>query len=272
MRHLILAAIAVLLLGACGAATSTTPPSTSPAVPGPSGVVPITADALAGRTFWSTVVVGRDLVAGTRVTLTFNQDGTIGASAGCNSMGGTWSVDGTTLRISIGQMTEMGCPDDRFAQDDWLGEFLASGLTATLNGDELVLDGAGVTMTLLDREVADPDQALEGTTWVLDGIQTGAGNDGTVSSVPSGVRAIISLDGGLLSVETGCNTGSAPATLDGSTLTIGPITTTLIGCEGDPATVERLMTQYLQGAVTVEIEGQALRLMGPAGGLSFQAE
>jgi heat shock protein HslJ len=256
MRHLTLAAIAVLLLGACGAAIQ---PSPAPAA------------GIAGREFWSTAVVGHDLVPDTRVRITFNQDGSIGASAGCNSMGGTWSVDGTTLTIKIGQMTEMGCPDDLFAQDDWLVEFLGSGLTATVNGDELTLTGGGVTMTLVDRKVADPDLPLEGTTWVLDGLEIGSGDAGTVSSVPEGIRATLKLDGGRLSVDTGCNTGGATATVAGRTLTIGALGLTKRGCEAAATDVERLMTSVLHGAVTVDIDGQALRLTGPAGGLMFRA-
>ncbi len=140
MRHLTLLAIAVAVVTACGAAAATTPLT----------------EGLAGRELWSTAVQGRDLVPDTRVRLVFKADGTVGASAGCNSMGGTWSLDGTTLRVRIEQMTEMGCPDDRFAQDDWLIDWLAGELDVTLRGDGIDLAGAGVTMTLLDRETADP--------------------------------------------------------------------------------------------------------------------
>ena len=257
MRHLTLAAIAVLILGACGAAIQ---PSPAPAA------------GIAGREFWSTGVDGHDLVPDTDVSIRFGQDGSVGASAGCNSMGGTWSLDGTTLNVEISQMTEMGCPDDRFAQDDWLTAFLGSGLTATLEADELVLTGAGVTMTLLDRQVADPDRPLEGTSWVLDAIQAGSGDSGAVSSVPAGVRAIVSLEGGRLSVDTGCNTGGAAASVDGSTLTIGPLGLTKRGCQDGAAAVERSMTQILKGALAFELDGQVLRLLGPDGGLHFRAE
>lgn len=254
MRHLILLPIAMALLTACSAATPTISPS-------PGG--------LAGREFWSTAVQGRDLVPDTRVRLVFNQDGTVGAGAGCNSMGGTWSLDGTTLRVAIAQMTEMGCPDDRFSQDDWLVDWLAGGLTATLDGDELVLTGAGVTMTLLDRELADPDRPLEGTTWVLDGLEQGVGDEGVVSSVPMGVRATLRLDGDQLAVDTGCNTGAASASVDRDMLTIGPLALTKRGCERDPAEVERMMTAVLQSAVRVEVDGRTLHLTGPDGGLMF---
>lgn len=251
MRHLTLTALAVLLLGACNVFAQAVPP---------------TGPALAGREFWSTGMQGRALVPGTRVALTFDQDGTLGASAGCNSMGGTWSLDGTTLRAGIGQMTEMGCPDDRFAQDDWLIDWLSSGLKAMTEADGLILEGAGVTMTLLDRELADPDRPLAGTTWVLNGLEQGVGDAGVVSSVPSGVRATIRLDRDQLTVDTGCNTGAASASVNGDMLTIGPLALTKRGCERDAAEVERMMTEVLQGAVRVEVDGGILRLTGPDGG------
>jgi heat shock protein HslJ len=262
MRHVTLTALAALLLAGCdllaGAIPQAVPPVAPPADPG-----------LAGSTFWSTAVQGRALVPGTRVVLTFNEDGTLGAGAGCNSMGGTWSLDGAGIGVAVTSMTEMGCPDDRFAQDDWLIDWLASGLTATTEGEGLILEGAGVTMTLLDREVADPDRPVEGTTWILDGIEQGVGDEGVVSSVPLGVRATLELDGGQLAVDTGCNTGAASATLDGDTLTIGPLALTKRGCEQDPSDVERAMTEVLQGAVRLEVDGRILRLTGPGGGLMF---
>jgi heat shock protein HslJ len=127
-------------------------------------------------------------------------------------------------------------------------------------------------MTLLDREITDPDRPVEGTTWVLDGILTGAGADGVVSSVPSNVRATIRLGGGQLAVDTGCNSGTGTASLDGDTLTIGPLALTKRACEPDPTQVERLVTQLLHGAVTVAVDGPTLQLTGPDGGLMFRAE
>ena len=261
MRHPILATLTVMLVTACGVGASSSPPVEQPA-----------SGALAGHTFLSTAIQGRDLVPDTRVSITFNPDGTLGAGAGCNSMGGTWSLVGTTLLVKIGQMTEMGCPDDRFAQDDWLVDWLAGGLTATLARDELELTGSGVTMTLLDREVADPDRPLEGTTWVLDGISLGSGADGVVSSVPSGVHATIRLEAGQLAVDTGCNTGTATATVDGGALTVGPLALTKRACEADATEVERRVTQILHGTLSVTLDAATLLLAAPDGGLVFRAE
>src|SRR3990172_6688727 len=84
---------------------------------------------LDGREFLSTSVTDggavRQLVPGTRISLRFDDD-RIGASAGCNIMGGTYRLDGGRLLVEGGAMTEMGCDEARSAQDNWLFGFLGS--------------------------------------------------------------------------------------------------------------------------------------------------
>ena len=120
------AALAVTLLGACSSAS------------GPD---------LVGHSFVATEVTGHRLVKGTEIRLTFN-DGQIGAGAGCNGMGGpaTWD-DGVLV---VGQLTStlIGCPDALARQDQWLGEFLTSRPSLSLDGSTLTLSGTTVRMTL----------------------------------------------------------------------------------------------------------------------------
>ncbi len=269
MRRIATVAVAALLLAACNPGFASPPPSgTRPALPsaGPGE------GGLGGREFWSTAVQGVALAPGTRVRLVFDDDGTIGASAGCNTMGGTWGFDGTTLTVQVAQMTEMGCPEDRMAQDGWLVDWLSSGATAAVDGDQLLLTGSGVMMTLLDRVAAEPDVAIEGVDWVLSGIRIGSGDDGIAMSVPVGVQATLRLDDGQLTVDTGCNRGGASATADDDSLSIGPLALTKRGCQGDAARVEAMMTSVLQGSLRVDVAGRTLHLGGPEGGLDFVAE
>jgi hypothetical protein len=57
------------------------------------------------RTFLSTAITDggapHDLVAGTRIRLTFGTDGQLGVSAGCNMMGGSYRLDGDILRLRV---------------------------------------------------------------------------------------------------------------------------------------------------------------------------
>src|SRR4029079_9854010 len=76
-----------------------------------------------------------DLVPGTRVRLHFPDTG-LSASAGCNSFGATYRVEGGRLVIDGGAMTEMGCDQARDKQDQWLFAFPRSGPGRHLPGTD----------------------------------------------------------------------------------------------------------------------------------------
>ncbi len=281
-RILPLAFSTALLITACtggsgGAPTSSAaatmpgvlPPGTAPAptsVPRSSASPPASnAQGIDGRIFLSTGLAGRDLVAGSRVRLGFAA-GQISASAGCNSMGGPYSIAAGRLSVGGLAMTEMGCDQALMAQDQWLAGLL-DGAAVALDGDTLTLSKGGVVLTLLDRRVADPDRPLLGTRWVLDGMVSG----GAVSSVPVGITAAITFADGRVSVETGCNSGGATVEVTDTTLAFGPLSLTKRGCPGDAASVERAVTAVLAGTIGYRIEADALILDTGAAGLTFRA-
>ena len=93
---------------------------------------------LDGRTFLSTAIVGKLLVPGARVSLSFN-DGSLQANGGCNSMGGAYTIVGDRLVTTQLFMTEMACDPPRMQQDEWLARFIG-GVSIALAGDTLTLD------------------------------------------------------------------------------------------------------------------------------------
>lgn len=54
---------------------------------------------------------GDALVEGTEITLTFNADGTLEGSSGCNTYGGNYTLDGASITIDALFRTEMACLD-----------------------------------------------------------------------------------------------------------------------------------------------------------------
>ena len=84
----------------------------------------------------------------------------------------------------------------------------------------------GSTITFLDAAVAEPDQPLEGTRWVVDGLLANEG----ISTVPIGAEASITITDGTAAVEAGCNTGSAGVEITDTTITFGPLTLTRMAC------------------------------------------
>lgn len=229
-------------------------------------------DDLVGRTFLATSATEggkpRDLVAGTTVSLWFADDGRLVANAGCNTMSGPVRLDAGRVDVDGDlSMTEMGCDAPRHAQDAWLSEFLAAAPSWRLDGDELVITSPRAELVLLDRAVARPDPALEGTKWLLDTIYQAD----TASSVPAGAIAHLSFADGQVTGSTGCNMLSGTATVAESSITFGALTMTRKACQDDLASVERAMVTVLRGDVPFEIEaGQLVLNPGGRQGLGFR--
>jgi heat shock protein HslJ len=236
------------------------------------GCGPTASASLGGRAFLSTAVTDggqpKNLVPGTRVRLGF-ADANITASAGCNTIGGTYRIDGGRLVVASLGMTDMGCDPDRQAQDQWLIALLNAGPAVQLTGDELVLQGDGKLLRLLDRRVADPDRPLVGTRWVLDSIVAGD----AVSSVPDAVTAtLVFKDDGTVAVDTGCNRGSTRWAATGAGLRFEGLEVTTKGCAASLGNVENAVTRVLaQGTVAASIRADVLSLRAGGSGLDYRA-
>lgn len=125
-----------------------------------------------GKEFWSTRVIDggdeRALVEGTRISLRF-EAGELSIHAGCNSMGGAYSIDGDRLVLDEVFQTAMGCEPERHDQDDFVIGVLTGRPALTVGTDTLTVATSTVAIELLDREVAEIDEPLVGTEWTVDG-------------------------------------------------------------------------------------------------------
>lgn len=214
-----LGVVLLLALAACG------PEEISGLGPGDSDAPP----ALDGRTFLSRSVTGHALVPGTQIQINF-KEGNIGATAGCNSLGAPYSLDGDTL-VTEGQgmtQTEIGCDPARHKQDEWLGGFLTSRPTVALSGSELTLTKDTTEIVLVDREVADPDRPLVATTWRVDTIIEGD----AASSVPDEGNVILRFpdETTFEARSEGCTAVKGEMTLGPQTITFGQVPVDDIAC------------------------------------------
>jgi heat shock protein HslJ len=259
-----LIALSAIALAACGSDDATSDAEdTLPAV----GAAPAAAD-LDGRSFESTEVTGHEVVAGSTITLAFEDD-RLSANAGCNSMNGGYTIDDGVLTVGAMASTMMACEDALMAQDTWLSEFLSSGPEIALDGATLTLTGDNAAIVLAEVE----DAPLVGTTWNVTGT---VANEG-VSSVPAEPTASITInDDGTVSVETGCNSGSGPVEITDTTLTFGAIAVTMRACAEEAVDqLEQSVLTALQGEVTYEIDGDTMSIRSGEGpeavGLEFTA-
>lgn len=210
----------------------------------------------------------KPLVPGTRIRLTFS-GGNLGASAGCNSIGGTYRIEGGRLVFEGGGMTEMGCDAARHAQDDWLATFLASKPTARLTGNDLVLESGSVAVTLRDREVVEPDRNIVGQVWNVESLIQGD----AVSSVPGGAGATIEFAAdGSSTVFTGCNRGGGTWSPEGTGIRLAALMLTKMACDGPGGALEGHVVQVLdEGSVAASIEGNVLTLQAGGAGIQLRA-
>lgn len=251
------AAVAALGLAACGGGGSDAIGDEGP-------------PALAGRTFLSEIGDSggdRALVPGTRITLAFEDDG-LRASAGCNTMGGPWALEGSTLVLSEMSVTEMGCDRPRYAQDEWLWGFLGARPEVSLAGEVLTLTAEDTVIELLDREVADPDRPLVGTTWRGDSIVEG---ETVFTSAAVGDVSLVLAENGTFSVSTGCNEGGGRVEVGERTLTFGELALTARACPGVDEVEAAVIAVFAAGEVGFSIEGPVLTLTAGDRGLVLRA-
>ncbi|HEX5826918.1 MAG TPA: META domain-containing protein, partial [Candidatus Limnocylindrales bacterium] len=179
-------------------------------------------------------------------------------------MSGEYEIVDGALKVGPMAMTEMACEEPLMAQDQWLAAFLP-GAAATLDGDTLTLAKGGVTLELLDEQVAVPDQALEGTEWTVTGVRTA---DAMTSY---GATASLRFADGTVTVNAGCNSGQGSYELGEGTITFGPVATTKKACEEPAMQLEAAVLAVLSGEATYAIDGNELTLDNGGTGLALTA-
>ena len=227
-----------------------------------------------GRTFLSTAVTDsgadRPLVEGTRLELRFQDDGTLGANAGCNHMGGAAEWTNGTLVVRDLAMTEMGCPDGRNEQDSWFIQVLTGSPKVDLSGNDLTLTQGALTIRFTDREVVDPDRPLAGTDWVVDTILDGD----AASSVPPSPPATLRInDAGTFEATTGCAGGTLTGSAGARSGRISFIDVKATECATESNALDAAVRAVLRGEVSYEIKADRLVLTGADGhGLGLVAK
>ncbi len=218
---------------------------------------------LDGHEYWSTNVVqdGQPfpLVEGTNMTLTFT-DGNVRAHAGCNSIGGAFTVEDDELLTTQLSMTEMGCDPERHAQDQFLIDVLSGAPTVTVGGDTLRLATATASIDFIDATIANPDRPLQGTSWEIDGFLSGQ----TASSFATDVRATIRIDNDTMRLFDGCATVDLPVEINDTEIRFAPVAMpTAEDCTAPAGYRQSIFTALSRGALEYAINGTNLTMTTP---------
>ncbi|MEV5832388.1 META domain-containing protein [Nocardia sp. NPDC052112] len=226
-----------------------------------------------GRTFVSTGVEGQQIPGGGPMTLTF-ADGKISANSGCNTADGTVDLTDGILHVGTLASTLMACPEERGQADSWQDKVLTSLPKWRIDDGTLTLTGKETTVTLLDKKLAQPDQPLIGTTWIVSTLTTPDAQIRSQTLDEVKPTLTIAADGGV-SGSAGCNrmTGHATASpaANGPDVTFR-IGTTKMACAPEIMEVEQAVLKALDGKTTATIDADTLILRNTNGfGLTLRA-
>ena len=231
---------------------------------------PVTTAELEGTSYVSTSVTGRELVDGTELSLNF-EGGRLAASAGCNTIGGTYTLDDGKLTQGEAIRTQMSCGAETDAQEQWLAELLSEGATVTLLDYTLTLTTADEKLVFKKQTKPTGPPPIVGTLWTLTSTME---RGGAASSVPAGVRPPTLQIGedGNAAIYTGCNRGNGPAKVADGFVTFGPLGMTRMACQGAAGELEKKVLEVLDGKAAAGFSGEGdLSLAKDGNSLLFRA-
>lgn len=264
-----------------------------------------TPDQLQSKSFESIKIEGRD-AASKPLVLDFPGGDTMGASAGCNSMGGRATF--TDKTFTAGQLTStmMACADKAIMdQEQWYAEWLGSKLTWTFDNDTLVLSGDGVTVTYRIRGdvMAGPGgpgataSSAPGSGSGSTGVPAESSGGGLIAPgepvlAPKGLQSIVfqavKITGrtmaskpltisfpsaGRMNADAGCNRLSGQVSFSADTMTIRALATTEMYCtDAALRKQEQWYSTWLQTPLSWKLQDKKLILSGDGVTVTYRME
>jgi heat shock protein HslJ len=199
-------------------------------------------------------------VEGVDAGLTFNEDGSVSGTSGCNGLGGDYSIEGDQITFGEFVSTLMACDDPIMKQEEAAHKVMTGTATYKIEGNTLTITNNDMVLvltreTLSTQEPADP-LSLTGV-WRL----TSFGTTDTLSSALADVEANLMFnEDSTVTGTSGCNEFGGNYTVEGSQITFSEIVSTLKLCDTTLMEQEEAMQQVLTDTATYTIEGNTLTL------------
>ena len=192
------------------------------------------------------------------------REGQVSGVAACNSYGGTYEIDASTIRIGELAVTMMACEPDAMESEQAFMSTLQQSLAVARDGAMLSMVGEGVDLTFRHIAPAEP-AALVGAVWhLVTMIQ------GDAASSVVGDPTLVLGDDGTFEASTGCRTLTGTYRLSSDHLAVGQMS-----ASGDcPENLARQDGQVIGvlEAARVTVDGDRLRLTAAGGdGLEYTA-
>ena len=193
--------------------------------------------------------------SGTPITLQFALVKAAGFG-GCNQFSTSYVSDGaSTLTFGPIASTRMACAGGGDVFETAYFAALARVRKYTIEDSTLTLSGENGAALLTYGEMAPA--TVEGP-WIVTNVNNGTGG---VSPVPTGISAAMSfLNDGTMEGFGGCNDFSGPYTVDGDSIAIGPLMSTMKACSDEINAFESQLLTALDNSTTWSVSAGTLDL------------
>jgi heat shock protein HslJ len=275
-KYLLMLITIALALSACSA--QSTPQGTEPSpnsdqrppTEGPSGSNP-----LIGAwklTAYGSASAPTPAVEGVDAGLTFNQDGTVSGTSGCNGLGGDYSVQGNEITFGEFVSTLMACDDPIMAQEEAAHKVMTGtatykfeGNTLTITKDDMVLVLTRGTQGVVEPPASSPETLIG--TWKVTSYRI----SDVQSSVVAGTEAHLTFnEDGTVAGTSGCNEFGGSYTVEGDQITFKDVVSTLKLCDSPLMEQEEAMQQVLVDTATYEVVDNMLVISNNDRGLILE--
>jgi heat shock protein HslJ len=199
-------------------------------------------------------------VEGAAAGLTFNQDGTVSGSSGCNGLGGDYTVEGDKITFGEFVSTLMACDEPIMKQEEVAHQVMTGTATYKIEGDTLTITKDDMVLVLTRgpfiAEEPSTSTSLIGA-WRL----ASYGSGETISSALADVEGNLTFnEDGTLTGTSGCNEFGGSYTVEGDQITFKEVVSTLKLCDTPLMDQEEAMQQVLADTATYQIEGLTLTI------------
>ena len=188
-------------------------------------------------------------------SLTFDPDGSLPGSTGCNRFIGTWEAEGNNLTLAIGPTTLMACPEPLMAQESAVLAALPRTATYSLTDGMLTLTASSGEPVAVYEQAADD---LAGTAWQATGVNDGKG--AVVSTQATGSQNLLFDGAGGVSGYGGCTSFSGSYTTDGDAIRFTDLAQDEPCEPGDEADRQAEFLAALNRSTSFRIDGTRLDL------------
>ena len=199
-------------------------------------------------------------VEGVDAGLTFNGDGTVSGSSGCNGLGGDYTVEGDKITFGEFVSTLMACDEPIMVQEESAHRVMTGTATYKIAGNTLTITNNDMVLVLTRSTQVVQEPSAPGSltgAWKLASYRSA---DVLSTALPDVEAGLTFTEDGTVIGTSGCNEFGGNYTVEGDQITFKEIVSTLMLCDTPIMGQEEAMYQVLTDTATYQLVDDTLRI------------